>query len=186
MPMTMTTRASLCVHVRETPDASLNHRESMIQGYLLFKPRYAEPCLAHLPPLPSLTHPSPRAPLTTPPPASRNSTSGPPVPVASTFMTTPTEGAHGWCATNPCAACFGQGHRARENSTAHHSAAHGWNIRRPTITPVLHTPYHTTPRTLLLSRTGDALVKWLHAQTEGEPPNQSHFLRCLLYASSPP
>mmetsp|Transcript_1373 Transcript_1373/g.3045 ORF Transcript_1373/g.3045 Transcript_1373/m.3045 type:complete len:329 (-) Transcript_1373:150-1136(-) len=40
------------------------------------------------------------------PPASRNRTSGPPVPVASTFSTTPTEGAQGWCATKPCAACM--------------------------------------------------------------------------------
>ena len=40
------------------------------------------------------------------PPVSRNSTSGPDVPVASTLITAPASAAQGWCATNPCAACM--------------------------------------------------------------------------------
>ena len=40
------------------------------------------------------------------PPVSRNSTSGPDVPVASTLITAPGSSAQGWCATNPCAACM--------------------------------------------------------------------------------
>lgn len=57
MPMTMTTRASLCVHVREPPDASLNHRESMIQGYLFFKPQ-VRCTMSRSPPPTPLPHPS--------------------------------------------------------------------------------------------------------------------------------